>query len=108
MNKKLEIELFRYENLLFGKVLYMDEDLRGVGALYAEGSIRIESRAVPALEGGVLYLRGESEEEDNCAFSEKYKSNKEALEMANRIQRGINCINNVELADGSLSIHRII
>ena len=34
MNKKLEIELFRYENLLFGKVLNMDEDLRGVGVLY--------------------------------------------------------------------------
>lgn len=108
MNKKLEIELFRYENLLFGKVLHMDESLRGTGVLYSEDSIKIESRAVPALEGGVLYLRGVGEDEDNCAFFEKYRSNEEAFEMANRIQRGINYINNVESISYSLPIHRVV
>ena len=38
MNKKIEIELFRYEKLLFGKVLYMDDSLRGTDVLY-EGRI---------------------------------------------------------------------
>lgn len=108
MNKKLEIELFRYENLLFGKVLHMDEDLRGTGLLYSGNSIKIESRAIPALEGGILYLRGVGEEEDNCAFFEKYRSNEEAFEMANRIQCGINYINNVEPINDSLPIHRIV
>lgn len=108
MNKKLDIELFRYENLLFGKVLHMDEDLRGTGTLYARDLIKIESRASPALEGGILYLRGVGEEEDNCVFFEKYSSNEKALEMANKIQCGINYINNGEPIDDSLPIHRIV
>lgn len=29
--KKLEIELFRYENFVFGRVLYQDESLRKQG-----------------------------------------------------------------------------
>ncbi|MGP1402536.1 MAG: hypothetical protein ACTTKY_00110 [Catonella sp.] len=49
MNKKLEIELFRYENLLFGKVLHMDEDLREVGTLYKGNRITISSSLRPAL-----------------------------------------------------------
>ena len=36
MNKKIEIDLFRYGNLLFGKVLYMDESLRGTDVLYTQ------------------------------------------------------------------------
>ena len=31
--KKLEIELYQYENLVFGKILYQDESLRDSGII---------------------------------------------------------------------------
>ena len=43
MNKKIEIELFRYEKLLFGKVLYMDDSLRGTDVLYEGELVEINS-----------------------------------------------------------------
>lgn len=108
MNKKLEIELFRYENLLFGKVLHMDDSLREAETLYKEGSIEIVSYAVPALGGSTLYLRGSDKSADNSIFFERYESNEDAIEVANGIQRGIYSINNTEATSDSLRIHRIV
>ena len=108
MDKKIEIELFRYETLLFGKVLYIDEDLRGTGLLYAGDSIKIESRAIPSLDGAILYLRGNDKKADNYVFFEEYSSEKGAIEVAQDIKNGINFINEGTINKASSSVYRVI
>lgn len=79
MRKKLEIELFRYENLLFGKVLHMDESLRGA-----------------------------NEDYDNRIFEYTYSSEREAIEVAQDIRNGINFINEGTANKVSSSVYRVI
>ncbi|SUB57985.1 Uncharacterised protein [Peptostreptococcus anaerobius] len=47
MSKKIEIELFRYGNLLFGKVFHIDDSLREIGILYEGDKINISSTYYP-------------------------------------------------------------
>ena len=108
MNKKLEIELFRYENLLFGKVLHMDESLRGAGILYTGSEIVILSRFSPMLECTDFFIRGEGEEYDNRVFSFAYCDEEEAIKVGQDIKNGIDCINGIGVREDSSSMHRVI
>lgn len=118
MNKKLEIELFRYESLLFGKVLHMDEDLRGAGTLYKGRLIEIYSDAAPQLVEidpgtlqlmeNVLFVRGSAENCDNDVFGLNYEDEKKAIEVAQDIRNGINFINEGTTNKVSSSVCRVI
>lgn len=108
MNKKIEIELFRYENLLFGKVLYMDESLRDVGTLYEGKSVEINSVGSPDLNRNVLFVRGVNKSCDNDVFKYTYYSEKEAIEVAQDIRNGINFINEGVINKVSSSVYRVI
>lgn len=118
MNKKLEIELFRYESLLFGKVLHMDEDLRGAGTLYKGRLIEIYSDAAPQLVEidpgtlqlmeNVLFVRGSAENCDNDVFGLNYEDEKKAIEIAKDIENGINFINREKINKDSSAVRRVI
>lgn len=108
MNKKIEIELFRYENLLFGKVLHMDEDLRCAGVLYKGELVDIRSVGSPDLERGVLFVGGRGKEYDNDVFKFLYSNEEEAIKTAKDIEKGINFINEVEVIEDSPSVRKII
>lgn len=108
MNKKLEIELFRYENLLFGKVLHMDESLRDAGNLYQGKLIEINSIGSPALNRNTLFVRGIAKSCDNDVFKYAYWNEREAIRVAKDIENGINFINEIEAREDSSSVHRVI
>jgi hypothetical protein len=108
MNKKLEIELFRYENLLFGKVLHMDDSLRGTDVLYEGELVEINSAGAPELRKKILFVRGTSEGYDNSIFKHTYSSEKEAIEVAQDIRNGINFINKGAINEVSSSVYRVI
>ena len=108
MNKKLEIELFRYENLLFGKVLHMDEDLRDAGTLYEGKLVEINSAGSPDLKKDILFVRGIAKSCDNNIFKYIYCNEEEAIEVAKDIENGINFINGIEVRKDSSSVHRVI
>lgn len=108
MNKKLEIELFRYENLLFGKVLYMDESLRGTDVLYEGELVEINSAGAPELRKKILFVRGTNEGYDNRIFEYTYSSEREAIEVAQDIRNGINFINEGTANKVSSSVYRVI
>lgn len=108
MSKKIEIELFRYEKLLFGKVLYMDESLRGTDVLYEGELVEINSTGAPELRKKILFVRGTSESYDNSIFKHTYSSEKEAIEVAQDIRNGINFINEGAINKVSSSVHKII
>lgn len=118
MEKKIEIELFRYETLLFGKVLHMDESLRGTGTLYKGELTEIYSENGPQLaeidpgalhfRANVLFVRGLAENCDNNIFGFNYKDKERAIEIAKDIEKGINFINEVEVREDSSSVYRVI
>lgn len=108
MDKKIGIELFRYENLLFGKVLYMDESLRASGVLYRGKLVDIRSVGSPDLEESVLFVGGRGKEYDHDVFKYTYSSEEKAIEVAKDIENGINFINKGEVRGDSSFVHRVI
>ena len=108
MRKKIEIELFRYESLLFGKVLHMDDSLRGTGVLYKGELVDIRSVGSPDLERRVLFVGGRGKEYDNDVFKFLYSNEKEAIRVAKDIESGINFINELEVIEDSSSVYKIL
>ena len=108
MNKKIEIDLFRYGNLLFGKVLYMDESLRGADTLYKGKLVEISSVSSPDLKENILFVRGISKDYDDSIFKHTYRNEEVAIRVAKDIENGINFINELEVIEDSSSVHKIL
>lgn len=91
--KKLEIELFRYGSLVFGKVLHMDEALRQNESLYEESGFKISSVDHPDIDRYTLWVRGSDKSADNDVMYMHFESQFEAIEFVARTKRGLVEIN---------------
>ena len=94
--KKLILELYRVESLVFGRVVHMDERLRGVGTLAGNLRFQIRSNAMSNLYGNVLYINGASKEDDGILFSYHYDDTTEAMKVVENISELVAEINNKE------------
>lgn len=103
--KKLEIELYRYENLVFGKVIYQDESLRNKGTIEKKDDFKIESRLVPDLEENRLYIRGAREKQDNTVFSYQFLDSETAIKTCGKIKE---CVDSINCEVKMPSLERII
>lgn len=90
---KLEIELFRYREVLFGRVLHMDEDLRGRFVI-ANDEFAIDSVRSPALVLDTLFVRGTERDKDKRPFSYRFSSEEGAIAAAKNIQSLLQELNN--------------
>lgn len=90
---KLKIELNRYETLLYGRVLEMDESLRGKTLIARSADFEIRSSGSPELTNSTLYLRGREKLEDNRVFSHTFPSEKAAIETGIAINALVDEIN---------------
>lgn len=108
MSKKIEIELFRYGNLLFGKVSHIDDSLREIGILYEGDKINISSTYYPTLNDKELFVRGSVTSFDNNVFQHLFKNEETAIEVAKNIKNGINFINEGEYDKNLSSVCRVI
>jgi len=96
MPNKLDLEIFRYKNMLFGSVLHQDEELRclsGVTTLAEVIGFAIKSADVPILYTNALYVRGENKLQDNIVVSCRFGSEQEAKEACARIRMCLASIN---------------
>lgn len=68
--KYLEIELYKYNNLVFGKVIYQDPEIkRGVGNVFeCSNGFSISSETWPQLTCETLYIGGVEEGYDDRVF----------------------------------------
>ena len=108
--KKLEIEIYRLENLLFGKVLHMDESLREKGVLASvDGDIcfEIESSARPQLVNNILYVWGSNTSRDGELFSYLYDDIDEAKIAAKSIVNIVDKINDSESSSAKSCLGKI-
>lgn len=96
---KLKVELFRYETLVFGKILEQDGIERGCGEICEKDEYLICSLVGPQIiinDKKNLFIRGERCEEDNMPIFCNFDSENEAIEWCKNIKELIDEINEDE------------
>lgn len=96
--ERLKIELFRYENVVFGKILEMDESLRDKGRIAEVDGFEIVSECCPDLDESSLYVRG-SDRGDSDVFSCNCDSVAKAIEICEAIKTLVDKINSVKVEE---------
>ena len=86
--KPIKVEFHTHENFVCGRVLDMPEVLRGQGLIIEGVEYVITSRGFPALENGMLFLRGEDKSFDDSWFHFEYYSEHDA-ETAVKVYRDL-------------------
>ena len=111
MKQKLNIELYRYDNLVFGKVLEMDEGLRGKGRIWEskDKEFKIMASYGPELDLESLDLAGDDKNYDNAIFHCEFDNKEDAKEICSYIKKGVDEINNESLEKEDFSgIEKVI
>lgn len=104
--KKLEIELYRYDNLVFGRVLCQDGSLRARGEIVEKDDFRIISYSSPDLTVKELYVRGNDKKADNRIFCYQFRNEETAIKTCKKIKDCVDLINSeVKM---SSSVERIL
>lgn len=106
---KLKVELFRYETLVFGKILEQDGIERGSGKICEKDEYSIYSRVSPVISLNnrkKLFIRGGLREEDNIPIFCNFDSENEAIEWCEKIKVLIDEINEDET--GKNKIEKVI
>jgi len=91
MSKKLEIKLFRYGTLVFGKVIHQDKDLK---LPFKYGGFEILSDRCPQLTTyNILHVRGTDTEDDNSIFHYKFLKEDDAIRLSHSIKNAVDALN---------------
>lgn len=101
VEERLKIELFRYENLVFGKVIHMDESLRSIGVLAQNnfGDFAIKSNRQPQLDNNNFFVKGRLEDKDSEVFNYKFESIEQAIKSCENIKVLVDKINKIEIKE---------
>lgn len=108
---RLKLELGRYRELIFGRVLEQDEKLRCdhrvvCKILYSSKTFSVESACVPSLVNGSLYVRGFDRSFDKQIFFLKLANEEDAKSIVDNIKAAVRAINAEPAeSDGSESVH---
>ena len=101
---KLKLEVYQYENVVLGKVLHMDESLRGTGTLAAIVGFKISSSTAPSIGSDSLFVRGSERSADDKVFFANFGTAFRAAEACIDIAKCVDIINStpVESVPGSM------
>ncbi len=91
---KLKVELFRYDTLVFGKILEQDESLRGKGEVISRSDYKIGSVASPEIGQARLFIRGSEKSNDNKVLYYNFTTVKDAEAWCENVKKLINKLNN--------------
>lgn len=94
---KLKIELYNVKNVLIGRIIEQDEELRGI-TIHKKDGWEIQSREYPSLdvEGNILFVRGSITQQDDNCFGGEFGTEQEALEIAQLLKEMVDEINGEE------------
>ena len=76
--ERLEVELFLYDTMVFGKIINTPKKLRGAGLIYAHEEYRVYSRNLPAISDTTLWIGGNNTARDYRLISYEYYTKQEA------------------------------
>ena len=83
MNNQIEVYLQQADNVIYGKVIKMPEDLRGTGRIFYKDGFSIASDDYTEIIGTTLYLWGDHKEKDSFLFCQNYCSIEQAKDAFN-------------------------
>lgn len=104
---RLKVEFFRYETLVFGKILEQDESLRGMEIIARNEKFCIASVHCPDIRNEKLYIRGANEYTDEKIVTYNFDTVEEAKEWWANIKTMIDEINQEDPAPES-KVERLI
>ncbi len=90
---KLKVELFRYDTLVFGKILEQDESLRGEGEVISRSDYKIGSIGSPEIGQARLFIRGAEEHADNRVMYYNFTTVKDAEAWCENVKKLIDKLN---------------
>lgn len=100
-NKKLlEVTLNRYDNIIYGKILYQDDKLRSQPSeqfqrpIKFKGGYAIVSQITPGLNDRQLSIMGGNRSHDHLAFCYRYNSPSTAAATIAELEKLIDEVNN--------------
>lgn len=102
---KLKVELFRYETLVFGKILEQDGIARCCGEVCEKDGYSIcsiDGPAIGEMDRKILFIRGERYESDNVPIFSNFDSQSEAIEWCENIKGLIDEINEDETGENKI------
>lgn len=92
--KKLEIELLRVDNILFGRIKEQPACLRNTSLnFYSSEKFGIISSGEPQLSFNTLYIRGTIKQKDFRTFFYQYASPEEAKKYGEQLRKAVEEIN---------------
>jgi len=99
--KKLVVGIERVDNIVFGKVLKMDEEIRGKDLLASGGEIidKLWSIRNPELGCASILVRGTVRTEDNSWFAQSYVTADEAIQVVEDIKMLVAKVNSGDQAE---------
>lgn len=106
--EKLKIELFRYREVVFGRVLEMDESLRGKGTLAKNDDFCIYSQSYPDLDVNTLYIMGSDRKMDSTSFGYVFETEDDAVKTCKNIRLLLNEINSKENKEIGTEVIRVL
>lgn len=90
---KLKVELFRYDTLVFGKILEQDESLRGKEEVISRSDYEIDSVSSPEIRQARLLIRGVKKCDDNKVLYYNFTTVKDAEAWCENIKKLIDKLN---------------
>lgn len=92
-NNKLVVDLFQYDNVIVGKILYQDEDLRKLDIIEKKDFYSICSEKKPEITENELFIRGTIEDKDDNYFSYAFNTKDDANKWLKNIKELICSVN---------------
>lgn len=102
IDKEVKVELFRYGNVLFGRVVSMPEFLRIDNVIISKGKYQIKSSCIPDITDFFLYLNGSDKGSDGKVMTVCFDSEEEAAEAAEAYKELLEFLN-AEIAKAEAS-----
>jgi len=103
MKKRLELELGRYHDIVYGKILYQDDSLRRKGfhprIIESHNGYQVVSESSFKIGDNFLMIRGTDTHKDEITSSYKFDTEQESINWIENITKLIDRINNIQLLD---------
>jgi len=104
---KLKIELYRYREQVFGRVVEQDENLRRMHDFKID-EFTVTADMCPELRECKLLIRGNDATLDDRVFCYSGRDTEDAIDLCNKIKKAVNAINDECEEDGTDEIVRVM
>jgi hypothetical protein len=100
----VDVEIFQYREMLFGRVLHQDKQALGDVIIDHEGYVLSSDEDSPDIIENCLYVQGRNSELDDYTFSYHYDSEEAAVTAAVGFSKLVDHVNNAVAPSSKRSV----